>query len=175
MTGSTRQIARFLILFGIFFVLGHLLLGTAWGERIVLHPWVEGNIRTSLLFAAPLGIHGQVDGDTIATAAGASVEVGKGCDGLGALLVVTSAILGFPAGWKSRVIGLALGTVAVFLINAVRIASLVWIAVHWPARLQFFHIDIWQPVMMVVSFGLFLLWGTLIAGGSRKKTAGEST
>ena len=33
-----------------------------------------------------------------------------------------------------------------------------------PDRLEFFHIDVWQPMMMLASFGLFLIWGLLLAG-----------
>ncbi len=172
---GTRKIVKFLVLFGVFFGVGHLFLGTGVGETLVMTPWIETNIRAAAILTVPLGLNAEVDDDRNLVDTRGSLHVSKGCDGLGALLIVGSAMLSFPAGWRSKLTGLAFGAAGVFLINAIRLASLLWIAVEWPARLEFFHIDFWQPVMMVVSFGLFLAWGVLLAGEPKEKTVREST
>ncbi len=172
---GTRRIIRFLVLFGVFFGAGHLFLSTSISETLVVTPWIEANMRTATVLAVPVGLDAEVDDNRNLVEARGALHIAKGCDGLGALLIVVSAILGFPAGWRSKLTGVAIGTVGVFLINAVRLASLLWIAVERPAQLEFFHIDFWQPVMMVVSFGLFVVWSVLLPGKPKNKTLREST
>ncbi len=172
---GTRRIIRFLVLFGVFFGVGHLFLSTSISETLVVTPWIEANMRTAAVLSVPAGLDVEVDDDRNLVEARGALHIAKGCDGLGALLIVVSAMLGFPAGWRSKLTGIAVGTVGVFLINAIRLASLLWIAVEWPAQLEFFHIDFWQPVMMVVSFGFFLVWGVFLTRETKNKMPREST
>ena len=123
-----------------------------------------------MLLAAPLGIGAESSAREV-RAEGARLIVAKGCDGLGALLLLSATILAFPASGRQRIVGLALGTVAVFLINAVRLTSLLWVASRWPARLDFFHVDVWQPAMVLVAFALFLGWGLWTGPGRRPQAS----
>jgi len=169
-----KSFALFLLVFVALFGTGYLFLGTAWGERMVAEPWTDTNIRAARLFAVAMGFEVRIEDErTLATDNG-GVQVNRGCDGLGALLLVVAAVLGFPAPWRARAAGVLLGAAGVFAINAFRIATLLWVSVHWPDRLQFVHIDVWQPLMMLLSFGLFLGWGRLIEDRSRGKPADAS-
>ena len=59
---------------------------------------------------------------------------------------------------------MALGAIAVFGLNIIRLVNLVLVAVRWPDWLDFFHIYVWQTLMVILAFGVFLLWGTWLAG-----------
>jgi exosortase/archaeosortase family protein len=152
-----RAIGTFLGLFALYYVVGHFALESAWGERFVLEPWTRSNVRLALASVAPLGLEANAEGRTIITDR-PLLNVNRGCDGTGAALIVIAAIAAFPARWSARWPGILVGLAGVYAINAVRIATLLWAAVHRPTWLDTLHVDVWQPAMMVFSFGLFLLW-----------------
>ena len=163
--GKAASVVSFLGLFGLYVFLGHLLLSSAWGTRLLVNPWTHGNVRCAAAVSSVVGLDARASGRDL-QAGQTGLDVNKGCDGTSAALIVGGAILAFPATWRSRGLGVALGIMAVFAVNAIRIASLLLVAVRWPARLDFFHVDIWQPLMMLIAFGLFLGWGVWLAGSS---------
>ena len=158
-----RGVLSFLVLFAVYIVVGHLLFDVSWVERTLVDRWTSANTQLAAALAGPLGVdEPHVDGDRL-VGHGGSVVVRRGCDGLTAVLILCSTVLAFPAPWPRRLVGLAAGTLAIFAVNAVRLASLLVVAVRWPARIEFFHIDVWQPMMVLISFVLFLTWGIFLA------------
>jgi len=164
-----RGIAWFLLLFCVYGVIGHFLLGTSWITKGFVTPWTHLNVRSAVTLARPLGLDIQPSGTQMLMPDGVILDAKKGCDGTAALLILSATILAFPAPWRSRLLGLLIGAVAIFAINAIRIMTLLLIGAHWPQWLQVFHVDVWQPVMVLISFGLFLVWGTWLAGESPTK------
>lgn len=145
-------------------MLGYVLLSLPWVERGFVEPWTALNVKTAATFARPLVEAPQAIGTRLIAVGAIPLEARKGCDGISALLILCTTILAFPAPWRARLTGLVLGTVAIFVLNACRITTLLLVAVHWPDRLDFFHVDVWQPAMMLFSFALFILWGARIGG-----------
>jgi len=146
------------------------VLALPWVERGFVEPWTEFNVKTAAALARPFVDGSQAVGTRLIAIGTIPLEARKGCDGINALLILCTTILAFPAPWRSRLVGLALGAIAIFLLNAFRIATLLLVAVRWPDRLDFFHVDVWQPAMMLFSFALFILWGAQIG----KTTLGRS-
>ena len=58
---------------------------------------------------------------------GFAVSIEAGCNGVEATLVLCAAILAFPAPWRHKALGIAIGVVAVQLLNIVRVISLFYI------------------------------------------------
>jgi exosortase/archaeosortase family protein len=154
-----RAVLSFLALFALYYACGHFALASPWGERWAVEPWVRANVATALAAASPLGITARAEDRTIVTDR-PLLDVNQGCDGLDAALIVVAAIASFPAVWPARWPGILLGCAALFALNARRIGTLLWTAVHHPAWLETLHVDVWQPLMMLAAFGLFLLWST---------------
>jgi len=157
-----RGAGRFLALFGAALVAGHAVLALPPVERGFARPWtsVEVQLAAVVLGASGLPARAEAGGQLVAHT-GVRLDVNRGCDGLDALAILTAAILAFPAGWRARLAGLAVGALAMFVTNALRIASLMLVAVRWPQRLDFFHVDVWQPAMMLVAFALFCAFALL--------------
>jgi exosortase/archaeosortase family protein len=100
----------------------------------------------------------QVDG-TLVSSADYSINIVTECTGLVPMAIVVCAVLAYPATWKQKGIGAALGIVAVFVLNLVRTSSLFFIGSHFSS--SFFntaHFLIWQPVMIVAAIVLWLFW-----------------
>jgi exosortase H (IPTLxxWG-CTERM-specific) len=74
------------------------------------------------------------------------------------MLVLLAGILAYPAPWRSRAIGLAVGAVAIQALNVVRIASLYALG-QW--NLQWFewaHLYAWQALIMLDAMLVWMLW-----------------
>ena len=47
--------------------------------------------------------------------------------------------------------------------NIIRLINLIVVAKYWPNRLELFHIYIWQTLIVLIAFALFIVWGTYFA------------
>jgi archaeosortase B (VPXXXP-CTERM-specific) len=117
---------------------------------------------TSLTAAASTltGLRTKALPDSVLTFAGESFayQVTDGCTAWVALLLYTSAVLAYPARWPQRARGLALGIPLVLALNVVRLVSMAWIGVRWPALFDSAH-GIWWQTSIVVAVGLgWLAW-----------------
>ena len=65
-----------------------------------------------------------------------AVNIRNGCNGVEAMLIYFAAVLAFPASWKSRLLGVALGFVAIQLVNLVRVVALFLTGVYFPQALR---------------------------------------
>ena len=95
------------------------------------------------------------------------VRIENGCNGLETVLLFASAVLAFPAPWKRRLAGLALGFAAIELVNLVRVLTLFWIGAHRPALFSASHTVLWQSLIVLFGVLLFLLWAPRRAPAGR--------
>ncbi len=102
-------------------------------------------------------------------AAGFAVDVKNGCNGVEAMLILVAAVLAFPASWRERLLGIAIGVAVIQLLNLVRVVSLFWLGVHRRDIFETFHTAVWQTILILAAVGLFLLWSRRI--GSRAPRA----
>jgi len=152
---SLGFLARFLALLVVFYFL------VAWGpvNDAVIVPFTGAIARVSSLVLSVLGEGTHVEGTEIRSDRFA-VNIENGCNGVETALLFGSAVLAFPAPWKRRLAGLALGLVAIQIINLVRVVSLFWIGVHKPSLFSSSHTVLWQSVVVLCGVLLFLLWAT---------------
>jgi len=104
-----------------------------------------------------LGHRTTVAGSTVASNL-FGITVVTACTGLFTTGLFLIAVVAYPAGWRSRLIGAGLGIGGVFLMNVVRLVSLYYIGVHLPAFLDQAHQLVWQSVLIVFAVALWLLW-----------------
>jgi exosortase H (IPTLxxWG-CTERM-specific) len=152
---SLGFLARFLALLVVFYFL------VAWGpiNDAVIVPFTGAVARVSSLVLSVLGEGTHVEGTEIRSDRFA-VNIENGCNGVETALLFGSAVLAFPAPWTRRLAGLALGLVAIQVINLVRVVSLFWIGVHRPSLFSSSHTVLWQSVVVLCGVLLFLLWAT---------------
>jgi len=87
-----------------------------------------------------------------------AVDVKNGCNGLEAMLLIVSAMIAFPATWKSRLTGIALGSLLIQAVNVIRIDSLFILGRDYPHLFETFHVTIWQVIIFLLSIGIFIFW-----------------
>ncbi len=75
-----------------------------------------------------------------------------------ALALFGSAVLASPVPWLSRLPFLAIGTVALLLVNTIRIASIFIIALENEELAEYLHWNIWPGVLIVSVLVCWLVW-----------------
>jgi exosortase H (IPTLxxWG-CTERM-specific) len=148
---------------------------TPWGQQYFVVPWTNALARTSAwlvtLFDPGVAAAGKV---LRSTANNFAVSIEAGCNGVEATIVLVAAVLAFPAPWKSKLVGLAAGIVAVQGLNVVRVISLFYLG-QWSLRaFEWAHLYVWQALIMLDVLIVWLIWvrtlprpASLAASGTR--------
>jgi exosortase H (IPTLxxWG-CTERM-specific) len=107
------------------------------------------------LFGAPVAAHG----DVLSFNGGAgAILVSSGCNGVEVCVLFAAATLAFPAPMPARLIGAAVGVLAIQAINLLRIISLVILARFAQGVFDFFHLYVWDAFIMLDGILLFMVW-----------------
>jgi exosortase H (IPTLxxWG-CTERM-specific) len=148
--------------FVLFLVVLAVLFGvelTPWAQAWFVEPW------TRTLAAISTSIVAVFDANVIASGKvmrsltnGFAVSIEAGCNGVEATLVLLAAILAYPAPWKHKAIGLAIGIVAVQALNIVRVISLFYLGQWSYAAFQWAHLYVWQALIMLDVLVVWLVW-----------------
>jgi exosortase H (IPTLxxWG-CTERM-specific) len=156
------RIRGFLFLFVIYLVGGSLLLSAPWVKASLVEPWTRLNATGAAALARSIGIDALAEGTQVSYGPG-SLSILVGCNGAEAALILVSALLAFPAAWPRRLLGVLAGTIAILGANVVRLTNLIAVAKLFPSWLDVFHVYIWQALIVLIAFALFLVWETFVA------------
>jgi exosortase H (IPTLxxWG-CTERM-specific) len=91
-------------------------------------------------------------------ATGFSIEVQDTCNASNVTLLLWAAILSFPAPWIQKGKGLLAGTVAIHLLNLVRIISLFYLGQYDQRWFEFAHLYVWESLIMLATLTIFGAW-----------------
>ena len=89
---------------------------------------------------------------------GFAVSIEPGCNGVEALIILFAAIFAFPAPWKSKLVGFAIGFVAIQALNLVRIISLFYLGQWNMVWFEWFHLYLWQALIILDALVVWLIW-----------------
>jgi len=127
------------------------------GNDAVMGGFQRGLARITAGILNLLGHPTVVTGTTVSSEV-FGITVVTACTGLFTTGLFLMAVIAFPTGWTSRLIGVGLGVGGIFLLNVVRLVSLYYIGVHLPRLLDPAHQLVWQSVLIVFAVALWLLW-----------------
>ena len=82
------------------------------------------------------------------------------------VLILVSAVLAFPAPWKHKAIGIGLGFVAIQALNLVRIISLYYLQRWNSVWFEWFHLYLWQALIILDALVFWLIWLRWLPRGS---------
>ena len=92
-----------------------------------------------------------------------ALDVRNGCNAVEAMLLLASAMIAFPATMRSRLTGLLVASVAVQILNLIRVGSLVWLGEHHREAFEIVHVAVWQTLLIVAALAMFLFWSLKFA------------
>jgi exosortase H (IPTLxxWG-CTERM-specific) len=150
---------RFFVLFGVLLVGLFTLEILQPVEKYVILPF------TSLIADLSVWIIQLFDDNVIATgnvirdgASGFGVRIERGCNGVEALIILFAAIFAFPAPFRNKLIGFAIGFVAIQALNLVRIISLFYLGQWNQVACEWFHLYLWQALIILDALVVWLVW-----------------
>lgn len=89
---------------------------------------------------------------------GFGVQIVEACDGILPATIYLSAVLAFPSRWADKGWGVLIGLPAIFLINLVRVVTLVMIGAAWPDVFEQVHIYVWQALVIALAMVVWVFW-----------------
>ena len=150
---------RFFVLFLVLLALLFAFELTPWAQAWFVAPW------TNALAAISTSIVTVFDPNVVATGKvmrstgnGFAVSIEAGCNGVEATIVLLAAMLAFPAPWKHKWIGLAIGIVAVQGLNVIRVISLFYLGQWSHDVFEWAHLYVWQALIMLDVLIVWLIW-----------------
>jgi exosortase/archaeosortase family protein len=94
---------------------------------------------------------------------GTSLIIVNECTGVDATILLVSAVLVFPAGLLSKLMGVLLACAVMLGVNFVRVLSLVYIGSYHLSWLDVGHLYVWPVVVILAGVGTLLFWAERIA------------
>ena len=145
-----------------FLVLQVVLFGielTPWAQRWFVLPWTDSLAAISADIVKVFDPGVIAEGKVLQSASnGFAVSIEAGCNGVEATIVLVAAMLAFPATWKRKLFGLALGVTAVQGLNVIRVISLFYLGQWNQDAFEFAHQYVWQALIMLDVLIVWLLW-----------------
>lgn len=128
-------------------------------QSIFFESYLRWNAELTVLFLNVVGENAQVS-DMKVESPRFSVEIKSGCDGLQASAFFVFAVLTSPVSvrLRSRIVPMIIGTMALLLLNLVRIISLYYIGIFSPRAFDIMHMDVWQAVFVFLPLLLWVIW-----------------
>jgi|SRR5215213_7237824 len=151
-------LAVFLVLLGGSFT----LISVQWVNDHAIEPFTAGIARVSGAVLDLLGQNVTMQG-TIIRNSRFAVNIRNGCNGVEAMLIFLAAVLAFPASWRSRLLGLGLGILAIQVVNLIRVVALFLTGIYFPRLFDASHTVIWQTLVILSGVLLWIFWASRFA------------
>ncbi len=148
-----------------FFLLFLVILGglfalelTPPGQAFVT-PWTATLARLSVNLITLFDSHVIAYGNVIQSQSnGFGIAIEAGCNAVEACIVLIAAMLAFPASWRHKLLGLAIGILAVQGVNIIRVISLFYLGQWRTDVFEFAHLYLWQALIMLDVLVVWLIW-----------------
>lgn len=115
--------------------------------------WVSAHIM--MLFDGDVHSEGIV---IESLSSGKAVMIAPGCDGIEAIIILVAGIAAFPAPWRYKLKGLMYGFLAIQGMNLIRIISLFYLLQWNRVWFDWFHLYLWQALIVLDALAVFLIW-----------------
>ena len=89
---------------------------------------------------------------------GFSVKIVANCNAIFEIFLFLSAVIAFPALLKEKMVGGALGTIFIYLLNLFRVVLLFLVGVYSPKFFEETHIYVTQSIFIVMVAIFWLFW-----------------
>jgi exosortase H (IPTLxxWG-CTERM-specific) len=150
-------------------MVGFALVLADWGTGFFLDPVNDATAAMSGWIINCFGGESYVRANQITSASG-GVSIGEGCNSVYATILFVAGVLAFPTTWRKKLVGVVLGTIALFVVNLIRVVTLFYLSGGDSWLFQEAHLHIWQFVIILFGGLLWLLWYDKIVGESSEAT-----
>jgi exosortase H (IPTLxxWG-CTERM-specific) len=158
-----RVSVRLMVRFCLFFLVLIALFSSLTSSRlvgVVLHERLTRLI--AVLSASILALFGDASasGQQL-TFNGFLATVEGACDGIQPTYIYVAAVLAFPSRWRDKGWGVLVGIPAIFLINLIRVATMMLCGAYWPQLFDWAHLYGWQALVITLTMAVWVFWAEL--------------
>lgn len=154
---AKRPVVGFVVLFAVLMgVFYGITLVPAVSNRII-PAYMRLNAKASVAVLNVFGEGAKARGTSVSSSR-YSVDIRHGCDAVEPTALFVAAVLAFPAGLRFKLSGALVGILVLAAINLVRIVSLFYTGIYRPTWFEAMHVDVWQPVFILLALTLWVTW-----------------
>lgn len=102
---------------------------------------------------------------------GFGVKVENGCNAVNVTILLWAAVLTYPAPWLDKMKGLAAGSLAIHVVNLLRIISLFYLGQYNKNWFDFAHYYLWESLIVLDTLVVFWIWAALVRRAGRQRHA----
>ena len=92
------------------------------------------------------------------------VQIEDGCNGLILMVLFAGFIIAFPGDWKKKLWYIPLGTIAIYVLNLIRIQVLIYNILYFHSSFQFNHKYTYTIAVYGCIFAFWILWVNRFSG-----------
>ncbi len=155
--GAKRPVLGFVVLFAVLMGVFYAITWIPFMEQKVLPAYMRANASMSTMILNVFG-EGATTRGTSVSSPRYSVDIRHGCDAIEPSALFLAAVLAFPARWRSKLLGVLIGTLVLAIINLVRIVTLFYTGIYKPSWFDAMHVDVWQPIFILLSLTFWVIW-----------------
>ncbi len=153
---SKRAIGRFGFTFvGLAILFNTVILLPVWSKQMAV--FIHGIAQLASFILNVFGEKSQVT-DGIIYSPQYAITVLPACTAIEFSCIYCAAVLAFPASWSRKLIGIAVGIVAMTALNLVRIMSLYFTGIHFTSYFTVMHEQIWGIIQIPAIVGFCIVW-----------------
>lgn len=167
MAKHNLPIVRFIVITIVSLVLFFWLLKTKFFEANIAAPYTDFVAASGRFALRILGIQARGEGSLI-TSPEFTVNIMNVCNGLEVTAIFFATVLGFPARWRNKILGLAIGYPIIYLINIIRIVVLFILGFKMPDIFETVHYYYAQAFVILATVGVWLIWVSLYSAYGTK-------
>jgi archaeosortase B (VPXXXP-CTERM-specific) len=149
-----NKIIRYIGIY-VFFIAFFIFLYLIFKDNLIFLNDLTAKTLSSLLNI--LGIESTYRGQ-IVMVSDFSFNIIDECTGLYEILVYSACVLAYPTSVNKKVIGIAIGTPFLIVINMSRMLFLTFIGIWYTNLFSFFHYIVWQITLIIFVAIVLMLW-----------------
>ena len=146
---------RFLVRFSLYTLLAFLALYA--GHEPVVVPFTRWIAWLTHGMLQAMGVQTWVSGASVGIP-GFAVEIKNNCNAVYEIGLYGAAVWAYPAPRRHRLTGVALGAAVLYVVNLLRVLSLLALGRYWPGGFQVAHLYVWQALFLAVVAACWLGW-----------------
>ena len=146
----------------------HLLLD--WSGPRVWDFIDTSTARMTCWILTLLGVDAHAQGKDVVSSI-FSMRIIRECTAVHPVIIYIAAVVAYPSSWLPRLLGAAAGTVALLLVNQVRLVSLCFIGHSYPEAFESAHMLVWQSLIIFITVLFWVIWASFVNPGHDSGTA----
>ncbi|MEE9297366.1 MAG: hypothetical protein V3W34_20705 [Phycisphaerae bacterium] len=148
---------RFVVLVSVMMGLYYAVVSTAIFHERLFPAYLRVNADASAGILRLLGHRATATGELVASPE-YSLTIAKGCDAIDPSVLFAAGVLAMQVPLVSKLPALVIGVSSLLIINLIRIVSLFYVGIHFPKAFNIMHVDVWQPVFILLAITFWAIW-----------------